>query len=378
MKFLFASDSFKGSLSSRKSGELLSQAAAEVFEGCTAQAIPMADGGEGTMEAMVSALSGTIRTVLVRGPLGDPVEARYGILPGNTAIVEMAEASGLCLVPEEKRSPWEAGSWGTGELLADALDQGMKSIILAIGGSATNDGGLGALSALGIRFKDLDGNLLCGRGCDLERVAQVDCSGLHPAAAGASFTVMCDVDNPLLGPDGATMTFGPQKGADPAMLEKLERGMENFASRSHRDLAAFPGAGAAGGMGFAMKAFLGADLKSGVETVLDLLEFDRLLEDVDLVVTGEGRLDWQSARGKVVSGVAGRCRKKSVPVLALVGGLGPGAERIYECGVSGLFALPDGPASLSDLMERAPELYLNAARRMFRILRTGCDLAKKG
>ncbi|MBQ4409271.1 MAG: glycerate kinase, partial [Firmicutes bacterium] len=312
MNFLFASDSFKGSLSSAKTAELLERAAKEVFPDCSCSSVPMADGGEGTAEAVIQAAGGKWVPVTVRGPLGEPVEAGYGLLPGGSAIIEMASASGLVLVDPSLRDPRNTSTFGTGELIAAALKAGCRDVTIAIGGSATNDGGMGCASALGVRFLDANGTLLAGRGDDLARVANIDVSGLLAEAKEASFTIMSDVDNPLLGPDGATFTFGPQKGAVPQIRDELEAGMENYAAVLKRGLGAdtdFPGAGAAGGLGAALKIFLNADMRSGAEAVLDLVHFDALLEQADVVVTGEGRIDWQSAHGKVVSAVAKRCKK---------------------------------------------------------------------
>lgn len=385
MKFLFASDSFKGSLSSAEIHQLLSQAAREIFPNCETVSVPMADGGEGTMEAVVSAAGGSFRTVNVQGPLGNGqtdktdasnlVSARYGILPGDTALVEMAEASGLYLVPEEKRDPRDTSTYGTGQLIRDALEQGARAVTIAIGGSATNDGGMGAMAALGVTFLDRDGKELAGCGKDLGRVETIDLSGIHPAVSETHFTVMCDVDNPLLGPDGAAWTFGAQKGASPAVQEELEAGMCHYAEVLQKtfgtDIKSAPGAGAAGGLGAALLVFLGAEMKSGVETVLELTDFDRVSEGAALVVTGEGRIDWQSAHGKVVSGVARHCAAKHIPVIAVVGGMGKNAEATYEAGISSIFTTSEGPAELSYVMEHAGELYLSAARRMFRVLRAG-------
>ncbi|MBQ4410917.1 MAG: glycerate kinase [Firmicutes bacterium] len=371
MKFVFASDSFKGTLSSIRTGELLTAAAEEVFPGCTCKTVPMADGGEGTAEAVILATGGKWMPVEVSGPLGEPVSAGYGLLPGGTAIIEMASASGLVLVPPEQRDPRSTSTYGTGELIAAALKAGCTELTIAIGGSATNDGGMGCASALGVRFCDANGTLLTGRGDDLARVANIDVSGLLAEAKGARFTVMSDVDNPLLGPDGATFTFGPQKGAVPQIRDELEAGMENYAVVLKRDLGAdtdFPGAGAAGGLGAALKIFLNADMRSGAEAVLDLAGFDALLEQADVVVTGEGRIDWQSAHGKVVSAVAKRCKKAGKPCVALVGGMGERADEMLSL-VDSIVPTVQGPCRLEFAMEHAEELYASAALRTFRLLR---------
>ena len=379
MRFLFASDSFKGTLTSEQIIRLLSQAAEEIFPGCETAGVPVADGGEGTVDAVVTATGGEYRKVTVHGPLMEEVTASYGVFHGDSAIIEMAAASGLPMVPNEKRNPLNTTTYGTGELIKDALDQGYRKLSIAIGGSATNDGGMGAMRALGVRFPDENGAELEGFGADLEKVADIDMSGLHPAVAEAEITVMCDVNNPLTGPDGATYTFGKQKGGTPEILDRLEAGMKQYAAvmREHgMDVEQMAGAGAAGGLGAALCGYLHANLKSGIETVLDLIDFNGLLEGTDLVVTGEGRIDWQSAFGKVPSGIGMRCKAKNVPAVAIVGGMGNGAEKIYEFGIDSILPTINGAMDLEEALERAEELYANAADRMFRMVRAGMRLAK--
>lgn len=381
MKFLFASDSFKGTLSSDQTIELLTKAAEEVFGSCETSGVPVADGGEGTTDAVVKARNGEIITVPVHGPLMEMEQGFYGRLSGSEAILEMAAASGLPMVPEEKRNPLNTTTYGTGELLKAALDAGYTEIAIAIGGSATNDGGMGFASALGIRFLDQDGNVLEGRGEDLEKVAHIDMSGLDPAVQKAHFTVMCDVTNPLCGPDGATYTFGKQKGGTPEILDRLEKGMQNYRDVIIREFGINPdeiqGSGAAGGLGTALKVFLHAEMKSGIETVLDLIDFDARLEGVDLVVTGEGRTDWQSCFGKVMQGVGDRSAKHQVPVAALCGGLGPDYEKIYAHGICSIMTTVDGPMPLKDALDNATELYYKGAIRMFRFIQTGMKMHTK-
>lgn len=381
MKLLFASDSFKGTLSSDQTIELLTKAAEEVFGSCETSGVPVADGGEGTTDAVVKARSGEIITVPVHGPLMEMEQGFYGRLSDTEAILEMAAASGLPMVPEEKRNPLNTTTYGTGELLKAALDAGYTEIAIAIGGSATNDGGMGFASALGIRFLDQDGNVLEGRGEDLEKVAHIDMSGLDPAVQKAHFTVMCDVTNPLCGPDGATYTFGKQKGGTPEILDRLEKGMQNYRDVIIREFGVNPdeiqGSGAAGGLGTALKVFLHAEMKSGIETVLDLIDFDARLEGVDLVVTGEGRTDWQSCFGKVMQGVGDRSAKHQVPVAALCGGLGPDYEKIYAHGISSIMTTVDGPMPLKDALDNATELYYKGAIRMFRFIQTGMKMHTK-
>lgn len=380
MKFLFASDSFKGTLTSDQTIELLTKAAREVFGSCETSGVPVADGGEGTTDAVVKARSGEIITVPVHGPLMEMEQGFYGRLSDTEAILEMAAASGLPMVPEEKRNPLNTTTYGTGELLKAALDAGYTEIAIAIGGSATNDGGMGFASALGIRFLDQDGNVLEGRGENLEKVAHIDMSGLDPAIQKAHFTVMCDVTNPLCGPNGATYTFGKQKGGTPEILDRLEKGMQNYRDVIIREFGINPdeiqGSGAAGGLGAALKVFLHAEMKSGIETVLDLIDFDARLEGVDLVVTGEGRTDWQSCFGKVMQGVGDRSAKHQVPVAALCGGLGPDYEKIYAHGISSIMTTVDGPMPLKEALDNASELYYKGAIRMFRFLQTGMQMNK--
>ncbi len=378
MKFLFASDSLKGTLSSDDTGRLLAKAAKEVFPACICESIPVADGGEGTVDAVIRAVQGQQIRVKAQDPLMQTRETYYGKLDENRAIIEMALASGYALVPAEKRNPLYTSSYGTGELIRDALDRGFRDITIAIGGSATNDGGMGCMRALGVRFLDRAGRELMGNGSDLGRLAAIDDSGLDPRIADAVFTVMCDVTNPLCGENGATYTFGPQKGATPEILERLERGMENYRDILTRTYDmnpdTIPGSGAAGGLGAALLVFLRAQLKSGIETVLDLIEFDRRLKGVSLVVTGEGCTDWQSCYGKVVQGVGDRCRKHNVPAVALVGGMGEGAEQIYEHGIRSIVTTVNGIMPPKEAFKNAEILYYQAALRLFRLLKTGMEL----
>ena len=380
MKFLFASDSFKGTLSSEKIIELLTESADKVFPGCETAGTLIADGGEGTVDAVIAMTKGSLIEVSVHGPLMEETTAVYGKINEESAIIEMAAASGLPMVPAELRNPLNTTTYGTGELIKDALDKGFRNISIALGGSATNDGGMGAMAALGVKFLDKDGKELKGQGSDLAKVAKVDISGLHPAVKEAAFTVMCDVNNPLTGPDGATYTFGKQKGGTPEILDELEAGMKSYAKVAGealgRDIDNLPGAGAAGGLGAAACGFLNATLKSGIETVLDLIDFDRMLEGVDVVVTGEGRIDWQSAFGKVPSGIGMRCKNKGIPAVAIVGGMGKGAEKIYEFGVESIIPTINGAMDIDEALERAEELYQGAAERMFRFLKVGMAVSK--
>lgn len=378
MKFLFASDSFKGTLTSRRTAELLTQAAGEIFPGCICDSIEIADGGEGTADAVLSATDGRKIYMSVSGPLMERIPASYVQLDKTRAVMEMAAASGLPLVPEGKRNPRETTTRGTGEMIADAVSKGFRDIYIAIGGSATNDGGIGCMRALGVRFLDESGSELEGRGKDLIRIRSIDLTGMDPKLKECAFTVMCDVTNPLCGPNGATYTFGKQKGGTPEILDELEAGMCNYRDVLLRqfgiDMDTIPGAGAAGGLGAALMVFLNGKLKSGIETVLELSDFDRRLEGVSLVVTGEGAADWQSVSGKVMQGVGMHCRKFGIPVTAVVGSMGPGAEQLYEYGIDSIITTINGIMPLKEAMDRAEELYLDAARRMFRMLRAGRQL----
>ncbi|MBR3367749.1 MAG: glycerate kinase [Lachnospiraceae bacterium] len=384
MKFLFASDSFKGTLSSRQTVELLTRAADKVFGDMGAvecSGVPVADGGEGTVDAVIEAEGGEKIYVTVCGPLGSPLKAYYGSFGGNSAVIEMAAASGLPLVPMEQRNPLHTTTYGTGELIRDALDRGYGEISIAIGGSATNDGGMGCARALGVRFLDAEGRELEGKGEDLEKVHAIDVSGLDPRVKDAKITVMCDVTNPLCGPDGATYTFGAQKGATPEIQERLEAGMCNYRDVIRKqfgiDVDEIPGSGAAGGLGAALKVFLGGEMRSGIETVLDLIGFDQRLEGVDVVVTGEGRTDWQSCFGKVMQGVGEHAAAKGVVAVGLSGSLGRDADRIFDHGIASLMTTVDAPMPLEEALGRAEELYYLGAVRMFRFLRAGMDIARR-
>ena len=380
MRFLFASDSFKGTLSSEQTVRLLAKAAEEVFGEIEYSGVPVADGGEGTTDAVVAAENGEWITAEVCGPMMEKITARYGRLDERRAVLEMAAASGLPLVPIEKRNPLYATSYGTGELIRHALDQGFTDISIAIGGSATNDGGMGCARALGVRFLDSEGRELEGRGEDLEKVSAIDVSNLDHRISLSKITVMCDVTNPLCGPDGATWTFGAQKGATPEIQERLEAGMVNYRDVIRRqfgiDPDAIQGAGAAGGLGTALMVFLGGEMKSGIDTVLDLIDFDKRLEGTDLVVTGEGRTDWQSCFGKVMQGVGERAERKGVIAVGLSGSLGRDAAQIFNHGIASLMTTVDAPMPLEEALGRAEELYYLGAVRMFRFIKAGMDLKK--
>ena len=382
MKLLFAPDSFKGSLTAMESCDILERVTAQIFPGAETVSVPVADGGEGTVDALLRAMGGTRMRVAVTGPLFEQETAEWGLLSdGKTAALEMAQASGLPYVPQDKRDPRLATSLGTGEMIADALKKGARRLLIGIGGSATNDGGIGMLAALGARFTDADGHEVSPVGDSLIKVAHADFSGLMPELRDIAITVICDVTNPLLGESGATWIYGPQKGATPAIRDELEEGMKNYArvvsEAVGHDIAGFPGAGAAGGLGAALGGVLDAQLKSGIDAVLEAVRFDQKLEGVDLVVTGEGRIDGQSIRfGKVPVGVAKRCAAKGIPVLAIVGGIGDGAEGLFDVCESTIQTTVSGPMPLQAAMENAASLYESAADRLFRAVRIGMKLKR--
>lgn len=371
-RFVFASDSLKGTLSSADAARLLGGAAERHFPGCSWVAVPMADGGEGTVDALLAACGGEKIRAVVEDPLSRPVEASYAMLPGGRAVIEMAAASGLTLLAPGEHDPRLTSTYGTGQLVLDALERGARDVTVALGGSATNDGGMGLVRALGARPLDAEGIELAGTGADLGRVARVDPSELSPLVAGASFHTMCDVDNPLVGPEGASLVFGPQKGASPEIARELDDGMRNWAhvleetfDRSFN----VPGAGAAGGLGAACLAFLGAEPVSGIARVLDLVGFDALLSEADLCVTGEGHADAQTAHGKVVSGVAAACARAGVPCVAVVGGMSAGAAAMP--GVAAMLPAAIDAMPLEETLARAEELYALAAERLFSLLELG-------
>lgn len=325
-KCIVISDSFKGTLSSLEICRIAQNSIPKFFPQCQVVTVPVADGGEGTVECFVQAIGATPVSVPVSGPYGEPIWASYA-RKGDLAVIEMAAAAGLPMVGERK-NPETTTTYGVGQLIAHAVESGCKEILLGLGGSATNDGGCGCAAALGVRFFDKDGGEFIPTGKTLTDIGHIDASQAKARLAGVSITVMCDVDNPLYGPVGAAHVFGPQKGADGAMVERLDRGLRHLAQVVERDMrisiSRVSGAGAAGGMGGGCVAFLRAELKSGIECVLDTVGFDALLEGTDLVITGEGRIDSQSVQGKVISGIARRTKPRSIPLLALVGSIGGG------------------------------------------------------
>ena len=341
-KVVLVPDSFKGTMSSSHVIDIMKDVVLRHDPGCTVVSIPVADGGEGTVDAFLTALGGKRIPLFVQGPWGDDVESFYGILPDGTAVIEMAAAAGLPLAGD-RLDPSRTTTYGVGELIVHVARNGSRRIVLGLGGSATNDAGCGAAAACGVRFLDCDGSSFIPVGGTLERIAHIDIGGLDSCVRDAEIIAMRDIDNPFHGPSGAACVFSPQKGADDAMVERLDCALVHLASlvRSELgvDLQSIPGSGAAGGMGGGMLAFLGAHLRSGIETVLDVAGFDSVARDADMVFTGEGRLDGQSLRGKVVVGVAHRAKRLGIPVIAIVGDIGDDIACIYDEGVSGVFSI---------------------------------------
>lgn len=371
-KIVVAADSFKGSLSSLEVGEAVSAGVSEVMPDVECVIVPVADGGEGTVEALVAALGGEIVECRVTGPLGDVVEAKYGIC-GDTAVIEMASASGLPLISKEKRNPWLTTSFGTGELIRDALQRGCRRFLIGLGGSATNDAGVGMLQALGFQFLDKDGNEIGRGGGNLSRIVEIDSTCALPELQECEFIVACDVNNPLTGTNGASRVFGPQKGADSAMVEKLDDALKSFAKvveeERVEDLSTIPGAGAAGGMGFAFLAFFNSHLQPGVEMVLEAVDFDTLLQNADLVITGEGRLDAQTVMGKTPYGVLRRAKELDVPVIAIGGSVVPEAvPTLIEAGFYAIIPIVPGPMDLQEAL-RPNIAKANITRTVNQILR---------
>lgn len=374
MKVVICPDSFKGSLSSIEAAEAVERGVRLAADSKPVDIIkiPIADGGEGTVDALVRATNGSICHVRVKDPLLRETEAFYGVLgDGETAAIEMAAASGLYLLSESERNPLITSTYGTGELLVAAIDSGVKKIVIGIGGSATNDGGSGAMRALGARFLDRDGKDLPEGGAALVDLAHIDMSDFKFPLDKVAVEVACDVTNPLCGPLGASAVFGPQKGASPEMVEQLDSALRNYADIIKRDLGKdiidMPGAGAAGGLGAALAAFLNAKLRSGIDMVLDAAGFDEALIGADLVITGEGRIDEQTAYGKTIGGVLKRAVKANVPVVAIAGSVAGDIRVLFDAGLTAAFSIVSGPVSLDYAMSHAAELIESVSANIVRL-----------
>ena len=371
MKVVFAIDSFKGSLSSLAAGEAAAAGARDVFPDAETIVRPLADGGEGTVDALVAGMGGEKRVLTVTGPAGRPVSATYGILPGGVAVIEMAAAAGITLVAGAEKNPLLTTTFGVGEMIADAVRAGCRRFVIGIGGSATNDGGAGMLQALGFGLLDDEGKDIPRGGAGLERLRRVTAERALPGLADCTFRIACDVTNPLCGPNGASAVFGPQKGATPEMVERLDSALARFAAISGGD-ATCPGTGAAGGLGFAFRTFLRGELQRGVEIVLAETHLEDFARTADVVVTGEGRLDAQTAMGKAPVGVAALAKRFGKPVIAFAGCVTPDAEVVNDHGIDAFFPILRTVSTLDEALDvRAAAANLRAtSRQVFRLWST--------
>ena len=382
MKIVIAPQGFKAGISGLEAAEAIARGVAAVDPDAETVLAPVADGGDGTLNALVDATGGQVFTSTITGPLGQPLEARWGVMgDGSTAVIEMALASGLALVPQRRRNPRVTTTAGTGEILKEAMDRGYTRVIVGLGGSATNDGGAGMATALGACFLDSEGRPLPPGGSALARLDRIETQGLHPALGQATIIAATDVTNPLCGPDGASAVFGPQKGANPEMVQELDAALANFArvvARDlHRDVSEQPGAGAAGGLGAGLMAFAGATLQSGIDMVCEVLQFDALLQGADLVITGEGRADRSTIFNKAPAGVARHAQAHGVPTVLLAGSLGSGYEELYDHGLAAVVCIADRPMSFDVSLSRSAELLESAAERTLRLILAGSGMARR-
>ena len=385
MKVVVAIDSFKGSLSSMEAGQAIAEGVKRVYQHAEVVVRPLADGGEGTVEALVEGMGGIFVTKEVTGPLGEKVEAVYGMIESKddlskTAIIEMSAAAGITLVPEESRNPMNTTTYGVGELILDAIERGCRHFIVGIGGSATNDGGVGMLQALGYDFVTQEGKAISYGGNGLRELASIEESNVHPTLKECTFKVACDVTNPLCGENGSSAIFGPQKGATPEMIQELDQSLLHYAElskniNSHADLF-YPGTGAAGGMGFAFLTYTNATLESGIQIVLTETKLEELIITADFVVTGEGRLDGQTALGKAPIGVASLAKKHQKKVLAFAGAVTPDAKECNQHGIDAFFPILRGVVTLKEAMNKevAHQNMVDTVEQVFRVV----EMMKEG
>lgn len=379
MKIVIAPDSFKESMTALEAAKSIEKGMKAVFPDAEYRLLPMADGGEGTVQSLVDATGGTIRERSVTGPLGETVQAFFGILGnGKTAVIEMAAASGLHLVEPAKRNPLLTTSRGTGELIRAALDEGVSHIIVGIGGSATNDGGVGMMQALGGKFLDEKGEEIGPGGGALSAIKSIDLSLLDSRLDSVKLEVACDVTNPLTGPTGASAIFGPQKGATPEVVRTLDGNLAHLASITigGSEVASIAGTGAAGGLGFALLAFLKAELNRGIDIVLKAVNFSEKVKDASLVITGEGRIDGQTIYGKTPIGVAKSAKVYEIPVIGIAGSLTEDSTVVYEHGIDALFSIVPGIIELNEALSQAPRLLERASRNMASVLKMGIGISK--
>jgi len=372
-RVVIAPQEFKGSLTALEIARAMETGVKRALPEAETVLVPVADGGDGTLQSLVDSSDGRVVTTRVSDPLGRPVDARWGALgDGTTAVIEMARSSGLALLTLDERDPLAATTYGVGELIRTALDAGHRRFIVGIGGSATNDGGTGMAQALGARFLDADGAELPRGGAALARLERVDVSGMDPRLDDTEVVVACDVNNPLCGPTGASAIYGPQKGATPEMVQRLDAALARYADVIERDLGINirerPGAGAAGGLGAGLMAFLRAELRAGVDIVLEAVGLAEKLEGADLVITGEGQFDRSTVFDKAPVGVARLARERSIPVIGIAGSLGEGFQQVHDCGIDAVFSLVSGPMSLEDAMVDTRVLVEHATEEILRAM----------
>ena len=381
MKIVIAPDSFKGSLTALEVAEAIEAGLRRVFPDVSIEKVPMADGGEGTVQSLVDATGGEILTAQVLDPLGKPIDAQYGVLgDGLTAVIEMAAASGLTLVPPDKHDPRVTTTYGTGELIQAALAQGCRKLIIGIGGSATNDGGAGMAQALGAKLLTVNGEQIKPGGSYLATLNSIDLSELDPRIAETETVVACDVNNPLTGEQGASHVYGPQKGATPEMIEMLDANLAHYDKILQHDLSksvgSFPGAGAAGGLGAGLMAFLNASLKSGIEIVTEATQLSKRLVGANLVITGEGQINFQTVFGKTPVGVAQVAKTHNIPVIAIAGSITDDSGGVYDAGIDAMIDIVPEPMSLGTAIENATALIETAAERAGRMVATGMKIKR--
>ncbi|HBE77040.1 MAG TPA: glycerate kinase [Firmicutes bacterium] len=376
MRIIIAPDSFKGCLSAKQAAlameKGIKKAVHEDNGNLEIVKVPMADGGEGTVEAIIEAVGGSTIAVDVLDPLGKSISSFYGVLPDNTAVIEMAAASGLNLISSCQQNPLQTTTYGTGQLILSALQRGCKRFIIGIGGSATNDCGAGMAQALGAKLLDRDNREIGFGGGELNKVAKIDLTALYPDIKTARFTIASDVKNLLCGPDGASYIYGPQKGATPDMVKILDNNLRHFSSiiknDMGRDLSNVPGSGAAGGLGAGLLAFVDADIQSGINIVIEVANLEAKIKDADWVITGEGATDYQSVFGKVPFGIGQVAQKWGKPVLCISGTLGSGYEKLYDVGVTALFSIVNKPMALEEAITRGEELLAQETENIFRLI----------
>ncbi|TCW36758.1 glycerate kinase [Thermohydrogenium kirishiense] len=374
MKILVAPDSFKGSLSSKEVLKAISEGIRRAID-AEIEGVLIADGGEGTVDALITSLGGKIIDVDVVGPLGNVVKGYFGVLNDGTAVIEMAASSGLSLVPNDMRNPLITTTYGVGQLIKEALDAGCRKFIIGVGGSATNDGGAGMIQALGVKLLDEDGKDIPYGGGNLHKLKKVDISSIDKRVYESIFIVASDVTNPLCGENGASYVYGPQKGATPEMVEILDDNLRHYASvvkeTLGKDFSDVPGAGAAGGLGFSLMAFLNAKIRSGIDIVMEASNIDKKIKSCDIVITGEGNTDFQTAYGKAPAGIARIAKKYGKPVVILSGGLGKNYKNLYDVGVTSMFSIVDRPMTLQEAMINAKKLISDRAEDIIRIFISG-------